>query len=82
MAYRISEDERVFLPVLINMDGFYLSFAREPVLVPDKDKEKIFYLSTNQSMRFSKLQSQWHRVLQSWAAVHIHILNISNIKRP
>ena len=34
MAYRIAEDERVLLPVLINMDGFYLSFTREPVEVP------------------------------------------------
>ncbi len=42
MAYKISEDERVLLPVLINMDGFYLSFTREPVLIPDKDKVKDF----------------------------------------
>ena len=42
MAYRISEDERVLLPVLINMDGFYLSFTREPVLIPDNDKVKSF----------------------------------------
>ncbi len=42
MAYRISEDERVLLPVLINMDGFYLSFTREPVLIPDKDEVKGF----------------------------------------
>ena len=42
MAYRISEDERVLLPVLINMDGFYLSFTREPVLIPDMDEVKSF----------------------------------------
>ncbi len=42
MAYRISEDERVLLPVLINMDGFYLSFTREPVLIPDKAEVKGF----------------------------------------
>ncbi len=42
MAYRISEDERVLLPVLINMDGFYLSFTREPVLIPDKSEVKRF----------------------------------------
>jgi len=42
MAYRISEDERVLLPVLINMDGFYLSFTREPVLIPDKSEVKGF----------------------------------------
>ena len=42
MAYRISEDERVLLPVLINMDGFYLSFTRESVLIPDKNEVKDF----------------------------------------
>lgn len=35
MAYRLAEDERVRLPVIVNMDGFYLSFTREPVELPD-----------------------------------------------
>jgi pyruvate ferredoxin oxidoreductase alpha subunit len=35
LAYRIAEDRRVRLPVIVNLDGFYLSFAREPVDVPD-----------------------------------------------
>lgn len=35
MAYRWAEDERVLLPVLVNMDGFHLSFTREPVEIPD-----------------------------------------------
>src|SRR5512143_909959 len=30
MAYRIAEDERGMLPVIVNLDGFYLSFTREP----------------------------------------------------
>ena len=34
MAYRLAEDPRVLLPVLVNMDGFYLSFTREPVEIP------------------------------------------------
>jgi pyruvate ferredoxin oxidoreductase alpha subunit len=37
MAYRLAEDERVRLPVIVNMDGFYLSFTREPVDIPDPD---------------------------------------------
>jgi pyruvate ferredoxin oxidoreductase alpha subunit len=36
MAYRIAEDPEVCLPVLVNMDGFYLSFTREPVVLPDE----------------------------------------------
>ena len=35
MAYRLAEDRRVMLPVLVNLDGFTLSFTREPVLLPE-----------------------------------------------
>ena len=35
MAYRIAEDPRVLLPVIVNLDGFTLSFTREPVEIPD-----------------------------------------------
>jgi pyruvate ferredoxin oxidoreductase alpha subunit len=31
MAYRLSEHAEVRLPVIVNLDGFYLSFTREPV---------------------------------------------------
>jgi len=34
IAYRLAEDRRVRQPVLVNLDGFYLSFTREPVSVP------------------------------------------------
>ncbi len=37
MGYRIAENPHVCLPVLVNLDGFYLSFTREPVLIPDKE---------------------------------------------
>jgi pyruvate ferredoxin oxidoreductase alpha subunit len=36
MAYRLAEHERVRLPAIVNLDGFYLSFTREPVEVPDQ----------------------------------------------
>ncbi len=36
IAYRLAEDERVRLPVIVNLDGFYLSFTREPVVMPEK----------------------------------------------
>jgi len=35
LAYRIAEDRRVRLPAIVNLDGFYLSFTREPVELPD-----------------------------------------------
>ncbi len=36
LAYRIAEDKSVVLPAIVNMDGFYLSFTREQVELPDK----------------------------------------------
>jgi pyruvate ferredoxin oxidoreductase alpha subunit len=30
------------LPVIVNLDGFYLSFTREPVIVPDPEQVKLF----------------------------------------
>ncbi len=35
IAFRLAEDRRVRLPVIVNMDGFYLSFTREPVEIPE-----------------------------------------------
>lgn len=35
MGYRISEDPMVNIPVLVNLDGFYLSYTREKVDIPD-----------------------------------------------
>jgi pyruvate ferredoxin oxidoreductase alpha subunit len=35
LAYRLAEDARVRLPVIVNLDGFYLSFTREPVSIPE-----------------------------------------------
>lgn len=42
MAYKLAEDERVLLPVIVNMDGFYLSFTRESVEIPDAETVRSF----------------------------------------
>ncbi len=42
MAYRLAEDRRVRLPVIVNLDGFYLSFTREPVNIPGQDAVDAF----------------------------------------
>jgi pyruvate ferredoxin oxidoreductase alpha subunit len=42
LAYRVSEDRRVLLPSIVNLDGFYLSFTREPIVLPDADSMKVF----------------------------------------
>ena len=36
IAYRLAEDVRVRLPAIVNQDGFYLSFTREPVEIPEQ----------------------------------------------
>jgi pyruvate ferredoxin oxidoreductase alpha subunit len=35
LAYRLAEHPEIQLPVLVNLDGFTLSFTREPVEIPD-----------------------------------------------
>ena len=42
MAYRIAEDPLVSAPVLVNLDGFYLSFTREPVELPEVEQAREF----------------------------------------
>jgi pyruvate ferredoxin oxidoreductase alpha subunit len=42
MAYRLAEDDAVRLPVIVNQDGFYLSFTREPVTLPDPGQVRDF----------------------------------------
>ncbi|HEY7553389.1 MAG TPA: pyruvate synthase [Candidatus Binatia bacterium] len=42
MAYRLIENEQILLPAIVNLDGFYLSFTREAVEVPNTDAVKSF----------------------------------------
>src|SRR5574341_687135 len=42
IAYRVAEDPRVCLPVIVNLDGFYLSFTREPVVRPAPEQVRSF----------------------------------------
>jgi pyruvate ferredoxin oxidoreductase alpha subunit len=35
MAYRLAEDNNILLPVMVNYDGFYLSYLAEAVKIPD-----------------------------------------------
>ena len=42
MAYRIAEDPLVCLPVMVNLDGFVLSFTREPVRLPEPEAVRDF----------------------------------------
>ena len=41
-AYRLAEHRKVLLPAIVNLDGFYLSFTREPVAMPELQKVREF----------------------------------------
>ena len=45
IAYRLAEDARVRLPVIVNLDGFYLSFTREPVDIPSSGDVDFFQVA-------------------------------------
>ena len=42
MAYRLAEHQHILLPVIVNLDGFFLSFTREGVDVPELEAVKEF----------------------------------------
>ncbi|HLK10777.1 MAG TPA: pyruvate synthase [Candidatus Binatia bacterium] len=42
MAHRLAEHREVLLPAIVNLDGFHLSFTREPVDVPPPDAVRDF----------------------------------------
>jgi len=59
LAYRLGEDERVRLPVIVNLDGFYLSFTREPVDIPPAGKVNDFLpLFDPENIRFRASQPE------------------------
>lgn len=37
-AFRVAEDKRVALPVMVNLDGFILSHVIEPIIMPDQEE--------------------------------------------
>ena len=66
IAYRLAEDHRVRQPVMVNLDGFYLSFTREPVNVPAPTAVDAFLPSFDSeaiSLRASAPESQAVAVL-------------------
>jgi pyruvate ferredoxin oxidoreductase alpha subunit len=53
IAYRLAEHHRVRLPVLVNLDGFYLSFTREPVAIPEqKDVDRFIPAFNPETTKF------------------------------
>jgi pyruvate ferredoxin oxidoreductase alpha subunit len=66
LAFRLAEHPQVRLPVIVNLDGFYLSFTREPVTLPDAEQAAGFvgpYNAENLKFRASTPSSQAVAVL-------------------
>lgn len=66
IAYRLAEDKNVRLPVIVNLDGFYLSYTREPVEIPKSHAVQKFLPTfdyKNASFRASTPASQAVAVL-------------------
>ncbi len=66
LAYRLAEHADVRLPAIVNLDGFYLSFTREPVELAEASKAKAFvgeYDPENLQFRGNKPLSQAMAVL-------------------
>ena len=66
LGYRIAEDPGVLLPVIVNLDGFYLSFTREPVEIPEPEKARQFLpprAACHAEFRASKPRAQGVAVL-------------------
>jgi len=68
-AYKIGEDANILLPVMINMDGFILTHAFEPVDIPDQADvdaylsmyKPIEFLDINNPKTFGVLaEPQWY----------------------
>ncbi|TAJ93235.1 MAG: pyruvate synthase subunit PorA [Gammaproteobacteria bacterium] len=47
MAYRLAEDREVLLPIMVNYDGFYLSFLAESVEIPEQEAVDRFLAPLN-----------------------------------
>jgi len=41
-AFRVGEDSRVLLPVMVHFDGFHLSHVTEPVILPEQEEVSRF----------------------------------------
>jgi pyruvate ferredoxin oxidoreductase alpha subunit len=55
LAYRLAEHQRVRLPAIVNLDGFYLSFTREAVDLPDRPSR----CSVDRSIRIFGTRCTW-----------------------
>jgi len=74
LAYRIAEDRRVRLPAIVNLDGFFLSFTREKVDIPEQAKVDEFLPEYKVADPFSATRpvSKGSSVMEGFAYSYFH----------
>lgn len=87
LAYRLAEDGRIRLPILVNLDGYYLSFTREPVILPPVDRVRDFLMppgSKTDNSPATRSVSQGVAVLggsqYSYFRYQAHLASINGLK--
>lgn len=87
IAYRLGEHPDIRLPVFVNLDGFYLSFTREPVEIPDAKAAADFvgeFDPENIHFRASSPESQAVAVLggspYSYFRYESHLANLNGVR--
>jgi pyruvate ferredoxin oxidoreductase alpha subunit len=55
MAYRLAEDNNILLPVMVNYDGFYLSYLAEAVKIPNIEDVDAFLAPLKKQSERQKL---------------------------
>src|SRR5579884_2149315 len=85
LGYRVAEDSSVLLPAIVNLDGFYLSFTREKVTLPDEKEVSKFLPDYNppNPLRATKPVSHGATVLNgslySYFKYHMHSSSLKAI---
>jgi pyruvate ferredoxin oxidoreductase alpha subunit len=87
IAYRLAEHHDIRLPVFVNLDGFYLSFTREPVSIPDSKEASDYvgeYDPENICFRASCPESKAVAVLggstYSYFRYETHLANLNGVR--
>ncbi len=92
MAYKIAENKKVMLPVLINMDGFIHSYTRTEVEIPDQKKVSKFLMKTKQKNRLdvkkpmtlggAVLEEEYIKYRSQLHSAHLEAINvIKNVQK-
>ena len=88
MAYKIAEDERVYLPVALGLDGYILSYTAEPVEIPDQEEVDGFLppykamTAVDPSIPYEEWVlnvSRYYGSQESWYEHHRNMLNAMEV---